>query len=188
MGHLCLAAVLEEKTVSTQDKILICEALKELYPKEAKAINFYFGLKKPFFPTVDDLAKMLKVSNWHAKDILDNALKKLKHKKEYGLIKTYLANSTQINLYDAFPLLRMPAKVFNLSLRSRNCMTAGSIDYVWQLIQKTEQELLSMRNFGHKSLMEIVQTLSRVGLRLGMKIPDDLLAQLNKESEQTDSI
>lgn len=57
-----------------------------------------------------------------------------------------------------------------LSVRSTNCLRNGGVDYVGQLIQKTEAELLQMPNFGRRCLDEIVEALTGLGLRLGMDL------------------
>jgi DNA-directed RNA polymerase subunit alpha len=58
----------------------------------------------------------------------------------------------------------------DLSARSLNCLRKANIDYVGDLIQKTEEELLNLENFGKRSLMEIKDRLSELGLGLGMKL------------------
>ena len=58
-----------------------------------------------------------------------------------------------------------------LSVRSANCLKNDNIVYIGDLVQKTEAEMLRTPNFGRKSLNEIKEVLSQMGLRLGMKIP-----------------
>ncbi len=57
-----------------------------------------------------------------------------------------------------------------LSVRSANCLKNADIRYIGELVQKTEQEMLKTKNFGRKSLNEIKEILSEMGLSLGMKI------------------
>jgi DNA-directed RNA polymerase subunit alpha len=57
-----------------------------------------------------------------------------------------------------------------LSVRSANCLQNADIRYIGELVQKTEQEMLKTRNFGRKSLKEIKDILSDMGLSLGMKV------------------
>jgi DNA-directed RNA polymerase subunit alpha len=66
-------------------------------------------------------------------------------------------------------LLRTPISDFELSVRSRNCLAKMSIDTLGDLIQRTEAELLSYKNFGETSLQEIKDILVAKGLRLGMR-------------------
>ncbi|MBI4490742.1 MAG: DNA-directed RNA polymerase subunit alpha [Deltaproteobacteria bacterium] len=56
------------------------------------------------------------------------------------------------------------------SVRSQNCLQNADIKYIGELVQKTEQEMLKTKNFGHKSLNEIKEILRDMGLELGMKI------------------
>ncbi len=57
-----------------------------------------------------------------------------------------------------------------LSVRSANCLRNANIHTIYQLVQKTEAEMLKTKNFGRKSLNEIKELLSEMGLSLGMKL------------------
>lgn len=57
-----------------------------------------------------------------------------------------------------------------LSVRSANCLKNADIRYIGELVQKTESEMLKTKNFGRKSLNEIKEILTEMGLSLGMKI------------------
>ncbi|MDP9195544.1 MAG: DNA-directed RNA polymerase subunit alpha [Pseudomonadota bacterium] len=59
-----------------------------------------------------------------------------------------------------------------LSVRSANCLKNDNIVYIGDLVQKTEAEMLRTPNFGRKSLNEIKEVLTGMGLHLGMQIPD----------------
>jgi len=59
-----------------------------------------------------------------------------------------------------------------LSVRSYNCLKNASIRTIGELVQKTESEMLKTKNFGRKSLNEIKEILSGMGLSLGMKLDD----------------
>ncbi len=63
--------------------------------------------------------------------------------------------------------LNMPVANFELSVRSRNCLTKMGIDTIGDLTRTTESELLSSKNFGETSLVEIREMLSSKGLSLG---------------------
>ncbi|MBB3173318.1 DNA-directed RNA polymerase subunit alpha [Endobacter medicaginis] len=58
-----------------------------------------------------------------------------------------------------------------LSVRSANCLKNDNIVYIGDLVQKTEQEMLRTPNFGRKSLNEIKEVLTSMGLQLGMNVP-----------------
>ena len=57
-----------------------------------------------------------------------------------------------------------------LSVRSANCLKNAEIHKIYQLVSKTEAEMLRTKNFGRKSLNEIKEVLSEMGLQLGMKL------------------
>ncbi|MBU0504931.1 MAG: DNA-directed RNA polymerase subunit alpha [bacterium] len=57
-----------------------------------------------------------------------------------------------------------------LSVRSANCLQNANIRHIGELVQKTEMEMLRTKNFGRKSLNEIKEILTEMGLGLGMKI------------------
>ena len=59
-----------------------------------------------------------------------------------------------------------------LSVRSANCLKNDNIVYIGDLVQKSEAEMLRTPNFGRKSLNEIKEVLSTMGLHLGMEIPN----------------
>jgi DNA-directed RNA polymerase subunit alpha len=57
-----------------------------------------------------------------------------------------------------------------LSVRSANCLKNADINKIWQLVSRTEAEMLKTKNFGRKSLNEIKEVLSEMGLSLGIKL------------------
>ena len=59
-----------------------------------------------------------------------------------------------------------------LSVRSYNCLKNANIRTIGELVQKSEAEMLKTKNFGRKSLNEIKEILSGMGLSLGMKLDD----------------
>ena len=66
-------------------------------------------------------------------------------------------------------LLR-PVDEFELSVRAANCLQNANIRYIYELVQKTENEMLKTKNFGRKSLNEIKEILAGMQLSLGMKL------------------
>lgn len=67
-------------------------------------------------------------------------------------------------------LLGRPVTDFELSVRSRNCLTAMNIQTLGDLTEISEQELLAGKNFGETSLLEIRELLSAHGLRIGLNL------------------
>lgn len=72
-----------------------------------------------------------------------------------------------------------------LSVRSANCLQNAGIKYIGELVQKTEAEMLKTKNFGRKSLNEIKEILTEMGLGFGVKVenfdPETYFAQKKKK-------
>jgi DNA-directed RNA polymerase subunit alpha len=66
--------------------------------------------------------------------------------------------------------LNRSVEELELSVRSANCLKNAEINKIYQLVQKTEAEMLKTKNFGRKSLNEIKEVLTEMGLSLGMKL------------------
>jgi DNA-directed RNA polymerase subunit alpha len=66
--------------------------------------------------------------------------------------------------------LRLPISELELSVRSSNCLREANIKIIADLVKKTEEEMLSFKNFGKKSLNEIVELLAGMGLTLGIQV------------------
>jgi len=67
-------------------------------------------------------------------------------------------------------LLNQSVEVIELSSRAANCLKVANIRTIVELVQKNDEELLAVKNFGKKSLEEIKDRLKDMGLSLGMKI------------------
>ena len=76
----------------------------------------------------------------------------------------------------------------DLSVRSANCLQNADIKYIGELVQRSEPEMLKTKNFGRKSLLEIKELLSEMGLGLGMRLssfPDrESLDRMRLEQER----
>ncbi len=77
------------------------------------------------------------------------------------------------------PNLFKTIEELELPVRASNCLKKANIHYVGELVQKTEADLLKAKNFGKKSLDDILKVLHEMGLDLGMKI-DNFHEQLEK--------
>jgi DNA-directed RNA polymerase subunit alpha len=74
-----------------------------------------------------------------------------------------------------------------LSVRSANCLENADIKYIGELVQRTEAEMLRTKNFGRKSLNEIKEILTDMGLSLGLKLEEfPVRKDLDQLKEQTD--
>ena len=78
-------------------------------------------------------------------------------------------------------LLNMSVNEIELSVRAANCLNNANITTVGQLAMKSEQEMLKYRNFGKKSLNEIKDKLTALGLSLGMNFEPGLLEAPKEE-------
>lgn len=92
------------------------------------------------------------------------------------------SDANQLNRY-----LLKKVDELELSVRSANCLKNDNIIYIGDLVGKTEAEMLRTPNFGRKSLNEIKEVLSSMGLRLGMDIPGwppENIEEMAKKLEQ----
>ncbi len=80
-------------------------------------------------------------------------------------------------------LLR-PVDELELSVRSANCLKKANIRFIGELVQRSEAEMLKTKNFGRKSLNEIREILSEMGLSLGMKFDNWPPTELTEEKEE----
>ncbi|MED5330152.1 MAG: DNA-directed RNA polymerase subunit alpha C-terminal domain-containing protein, partial [Planctomycetota bacterium] len=85
-------------------------------------------------------------------------------------------------------VLRIPVTDFELSVRARNCLQRMNLHVLGDLICRTESELLSYKNFGETSLMEVKEILSSKGLRLGMRGQSVEQPEIPQEEETSEDI
>jgi DNA-directed RNA polymerase subunit alpha len=87
-------------------------------------------------------------------------------------------------------LLAKPIEHLELSVRSNNCLRSAGIEKIYELVLKSEDELLKTKNFGRKSLGEIKETLTNLGLGLSIDLNAKLLERIKgetkDESKETD--
>lgn len=81
----------------------------------------------------------------------------------------------EVALYEK---LRLPISELELSVRSSNCLREAKIKTISDLVKKNEEQMLSFKNFGKKSLTEIKGLLVNMGLSFGMKIDSKKLKRL----------
>ena len=67
-------------------------------------------------------------------------------------------------------ILLTPVDDLELSVRSHNCLKAANIKNLAELVRKDEQEMLKFRNFGRKSLAELMEIVETLGLDFGMNV------------------
>lgn len=84
------------------------------------------------------------------------------------------------------PKLLKHVDELELSVRANNCLKNDKINWLGELVQKTENDMLKTPNFGRKSLNEIKAQLESMGLGLGMEVPGwppENIAELAKKYE-----
>lgn len=84
------------------------------------------------------------------------------------------------------PNLYRTVDELELSVRSANCLQNANIKYIYELVQKTEAEMLKTKNFGRKSLNEIKDILVEMGLSLGMKLDGFVVPAIPPKPIDTD--
>ena len=73
-------------------------------------------------------------------------------------------------------LLNQTIDEMELSVRSYNCLQAAGLKYIHELVSKEENQMLKYKNFGRKSLTELVEKLDSMGLNFGMEV-DKIMAE-----------
>jgi DNA-directed RNA polymerase subunit alpha len=81
-------------------------------------------------------------------------------------------------------VLLKPIEHLELSVRSSNCLKSAGIERIYELVQKTEDELLKTKNFGRKSLAEIKETLANLNLGLNLDLHPKLLERIQNELQE----
>jgi len=74
--------------------------------------------------------------------------------------------SEAVQVTTGSPDMELPIEDLDLSERPRNCLKRAQVDTVGELLQKSEEDLLAITNFGNKSLVEVLEKLSERGLSL----------------------
>ena len=77
-------------------------------------------------------------------------------------------------------LLNSTIDEMELSVRSYNCLQTAGIKYIYELVSREENEMLKFKNFGRKSLTELIEKLSNVGLSFGMEVEEHITKKKEK--------
>ena len=111
------------------------------------------------------------------KDAMNHSANILRQQMQFFMFDDSLSikavNDDEIN--EALQLKNILSKTIDemeLSVRSHNCLQAAGIFKISELVSKEESEMLKYKNFGRKSLTELVEKLSQLGLSFGMDIKD----------------
>jgi DNA-directed RNA polymerase subunit alpha len=95
-----------------------------------------------------------------------------------------VAEDEEQNAEPLNPYLDKPVEDLELSVRSANCLKNAEINFIGDLAQKTDQEMLKTKNFGRKSLNEIKALLSEMDLTLGMKFENWSPPDISENEEE----
>lgn len=112
---------------------------------------------------------------WSAKILREQLVVFLNFEDEDTPVEVTKSSSAK-GLSTSNDFLLKPVSELELSVRSANCLQNANIKYIYELVSKTEGEMLRTKNFGRKSLNEIKEILNNMGLGLGMKI-DNVIKQ-----------
>ncbi|MGD9547468.1 MAG: DNA-directed RNA polymerase subunit alpha [Candidatus Krumholzibacteriia bacterium] len=88
-------------------------------------------------------------------------------------------NEEQVRLVE---LLGRNVEELELSVRSANCLKSGHIKTLFDLVTKSEQEMLKFRNFGRKSLNEISEILEGMNLQFGMAFDPEIAEKIRERT------
>ena len=84
--------------------------------------------------------------------------------------------------------LEKTVEFMGLSVRALKCLKRLGVGYIFELVEKTEHELLNSKNFGKKSLEEIISKLTEYNLGLGQKIPEALRSEFKEKFPKKENI
>lgn len=95
-----------------------------------------------------------------------------------------LPTKKEIPYLDQIETLSKTIDHLELSVRSNNCLRSAGIERIYELIQKSEDELLKTKNFGRKSLSEIKETLSNLNFGLNLELHPKLIERIQAEVKE----
>lgn len=166
-----------------------------LTPREEYVLKLYYSSDSM---SLELVAKDLGVTTERVRQILVKALRRLRHSsfkifsyydfKEYdSLYKEELAKRIQeiefiknasediILSLTKYPTSSIKIEELELSLRSYNCLKRANINTIEELISKTQEDLLKIRNLGRKSTKEIIEKLKSFGYELKKSFDEEFL-------------
>jgi DNA-directed RNA polymerase subunit alpha len=100
------------------------------------------------------------------------------------LEKEPIAAKKEIPYLSQLDVLLKPIEHLELSVRSSNCLKSAGIERIYELVRKTEDDLLKTKNFGRKSLAEIKETLTNLNLGLNLDLHPKLLERIQAELQE----
>jgi DNA-directed RNA polymerase subunit alpha len=111
--------------------------------------------------------------------------------QDTDIIVPSIEQNSEFSIESKSELLEKNVEAMGLSVRALKCLKRLGVGHIFELIEKTEHELLNSKNFGKKSLEEIIMKLRGLELSLGQKLPETLretmlakLAVINTEESE----
>ncbi len=81
-------------------------------------------------------------------------------------------------------LLLTPTEKLNFMIRVHNALAVVKIRFVGDLVQREKQDLLKFRSWGNQSFANVQEELRKMGLRIGMKLPDNVKQEFEKRRKE----
>ncbi len=106
------------------------------------------------------------------------------HVVDEPLEKEQVITKKEIPYLSQIDILSKSIEHLELSVRSNNCLRSAGIQRIYELVQKTEDDLLKTKNFGRKSLAEIRETLGNLGLGLNIELHPKLVERIQAELKE----
>jgi DNA-directed RNA polymerase subunit alpha len=100
------------------------------------------------------------------------------------LEREQVASKKEIPYFEQSDVLGKSIEHLELSVRSNNCLRSAGIERIYELVQKSEDDLLKTKNFGRKSLSEIKDTLTNLGLGLSLELHPKLVEKIQAEIKE----
>jgi DNA-directed RNA polymerase subunit alpha len=120
----------------------------------------------------------------HAAKIMRDHLGIFLNVVDEPLEKEQAPTKKEIPYLDQADILAKTIDHLELSVRSNNCLRAAGIERIYELVQKTEEDLLKTKNFGRKSLAEIKETLGNLNLGLNLELHPKLIERIQAEIKE----
>lgn len=175
----CFNVPLDNEVVRAVDSVL-----DTLTPRQREVLCMRFGIGGEQM-TLSQIAEHYNVSQARVRQIEARALAKLRHPVRSGKLRCFVSSQRGAREYlqDTFPapvIIKTPevppdnlsksVEELEVSVRLYNCLKNLGVRYVYELVQKTEHELLLSRSFRRRALNELKELLASMDLSLGMKI------------------
>ncbi len=193
---------------------VIERVLKTLNTREEKVLRMRFGFGEARGMDLEEVAHDFEVTRERIRQIEAKALRRLRHPSRKKVLEVFSVPTQEIfsdvlqkigqeklaaELLECvqearereeenpqlFDVLLRRVDELELNARTFHCLENHHIEYIFQLVLKTEREVLQFKNFGRKCLREIREVLGGIGLHLGMPMDREVLRRLEDIAGET---